>query len=181
MPETYNRNIAILGYSAVGKTSISRYFKTNEFFLEYNPNPSQVWATKTKVDKVNFDILVYDTAAMDDQTPIPREARVGIHSYILVFAVNSRHSFEVIQAVRNKLQIEQIGVKYILVGNKIDLEDDRCVTKTEAMQKAREWGVPYVECSAKLGKDIDTVFHTLIKFSEQDTDVFESSCCCSIF
>lgn len=30
-----------------------------------------------------------------------------------------------IQAVRNKLQIEQIGVKYILVGNKIDLEDDR--------------------------------------------------------
>ena len=93
MPETYNRNIAILGYSAVGmrsplsvlgepldapeggcshslssvsigKTSISRYFKTNEFFLEYNPNPSQVWATKTKVDKVNFDILVYDTAAM---------------------------------------------------------------------------------------------------------------------
>lgn len=90
---------------------------------------------------------------------------MGIHSYILVFAVNSRHSFEVIQAVRNKLQIEQIGVKYILVGNKIDLEDDRyeaavdeglwdyrCVTKTEAMQKAREWGVPYVECSAKLGK-----------------------------
>lgn len=48
-----------------------------------------------------------------------------------MFAVNSRHSFEVIQAVRNKLQIEQIGVKYILVGNKIDLEDDRYEAATD--------------------------------------------------
>ena len=38
--------------------------------------------------------------------------------------------------------------------NKIDLEDLRCVTSKQGQSIAKQYGVPFYECSAKLGGEI---------------------------
>lgn len=50
---------------------------------------------------------------------------------------------------------------FLLVGNKSDLEDRRQVGAEEAKARADQWGVSYVETSAKTRANVDKVhrFH----------------------
>lgn len=43
------------------------------------------------------------------------------------------------------------------MGNKGDLTDKRKVSLNEAQSRAQEWGVPYVETSAKTRDNVDKV------------------------
>lgn len=54
---------------------------------------------------------------------------------------------------------EEEAIPLLLVGNKSDLEDRRQVSGDEATAKANEWGVQYVETSAKTRANVDKV-HT---------------------
>lgn len=48
------------------------------------------------------------------------------------------------------------------MGNKGDLTDKRKVSLNEAQSRAQEWGVPYVETSAKTRDNVDKVSTTEI-------------------
>jgi Ras-related protein Ral-A len=50
-----------------------------------------------------------------------------------------------------------------LVGNKGDLTDKRKVSLNEAQSRAQEWGVPYVETSAKTRDNVDKVSKNIMK------------------
>lgn len=49
------------------------------------------------------------------------------------------------------------NIPFLLVGNKGDLTDKRKVSLNEAQTRAQEWGVPYVETSAKTRDNVDKV------------------------
>ena len=53
-----------------------------------------------------------------------------------------------------------------LVGNKIDL-DEREVSVQQGKEKAAKYGVPYMEISAKTGKNIQDLFYRLIETNTQ--------------
>lgn len=52
---------------------------------------------------------------------------------------------------------EEEAILLLLVGNKSDLEERRRVSADEATAKASEWGVQYVETSAKTRANVDKV------------------------
>lgn len=54
------------------------------------------------------------------------------------------------------------GVAKLLVGNKIDLEETRAVSKEEGVDLAREKGMLFIESSAKTDKGIKEVFQELV-------------------
>lgn len=54
---------------------------------------------------------------------------------------------------------EEEAIPLLLVGNKSDLEDRRQITAEDAASKAGEWGVQYVETSAKTRANVDKVSH----------------------
>ena len=49
-----------------------------------------------------------------------------------------------------------------MVGNKIDLPHP-AVRSDEANSKAKEFGIPYVETSAKTRQGVDDAFYTLVR------------------
>lgn len=49
------------------------------------------------------------------------------------------------------------NIPFLLVGNKGDLTDKRKISLNEAQSRAQEWGVPYVETSAKTRDNVDKV------------------------
>ena len=51
-----------------------------------------------------------------------------------------------------------LNVIYVLVGNKLDLEDERVVTQEEAYQFAEENDLLFFETSAKTGENVKKVF-----------------------
>ena len=51
----------------------------------------------------------------------------------------------------------------VLVGNKIDLEDERKVSTEEAMALAEQHKMQYFETSAKLNRNIDELMQYLME------------------
>ena len=56
-----------------------------------------------------------------------------------------------------RVKAENDTIPLLVVGNKSDLEDRRQVSLDEVRAKAEEWGVQYVETSAKTRANVDKV------------------------
>lgn len=49
------------------------------------------------------------------------------------------------------------NIPFLLVGNKSDLNEKRKIPLSECQARAQQWGVPYVETSAKTRDNVDKV------------------------
>lgn len=56
------------------------------------------------------------------------------------------------------------NIPFLLVGNKSDLQEKRKVSLAEAQARSQQWGVPYVETSAKTKENVDKVKKLCIIF-----------------
>jgi len=59
-------------------------------------------------------------------------------------------------------------IPFILVGNKSDLHERRQVSPTSCDSRAKAWGVPFVETSAKTRENVDKAFFDLIRIIRED-------------
>lgn len=57
------------------------------------------------------------------------------------------------------------SIPFLLVGNKCDLNDKRKISLAECQGRAQQWGVPYVETSAKTRENVDKVTKLMHKQS----------------
>ena len=57
----------------------------------------------------------------------------------------------------------------MLVGNKLDLDGDRDVSREQAEQKANELGIKYHQISAKTGENIEQVFLDVVETTSEKT------------
>ena len=71
---------------------------------------------------------------------------------LLVFSINDYESFEKIKRIYDKILKINKNKKppMLLVGNKLDLENERVVSYSEAKELAESWGVEYCEISSKI-------------------------------
>ncbi len=118
---------------------------------------------------------IVDTAGQDEYTGFSRKAVVGVHGYIFTFSCCSRSSFEQLQLIRERLMNRVGSCAAVLVGTKSDLANSgyREVPKETALRISQEWGVPYIECSAKKNENISLVFHTLIHEIEKNSGLLD--------
>jgi Ras family protein len=166
------RKIALLGFRAVGKSSLGNSFVTGTFSEAYDPTIESTLHKTIRFRKVHFATDIVDTAGMDEFSRLSRNASLGCHGYILVFSIISRNSFERIVQV-NDFLLNTLGdapdVPRVLVGSMRDLEaDQRQVTYADAQRLADSWKIPYIECSSKTGHNVAEVFHALLKEIEKD-------------
>lgn len=80
-----------------------------------------------------------------------------------MFDITSRSSFEACtELIKNIRENSDNNCKVYLVGNKIDLEDQRKVSSDEAKVFARKMALEYVETSAIQNNGVNEVFQRLI-------------------
>ena len=78
---------------------------------------------------------------------------------LLAYDVTRLDSFEnVINWMRQVQKNARDDVEKLLVGNKIDMVDIRKVTKERGTQLALEFGIPFIETSAKSGENVSKAF-----------------------
>ncbi|MEQ2170419.1 hypothetical protein GOODEAATRI_000089 [Goodea atripinnis] len=61
------------------------------------------------------------------------------------------------------LYVEYQQVPVVLVGNKVDLEDEREVSPSEGQALAEDWGCPFMETSAKSKTMVDELFAEIVR------------------
>ena len=114
--------------------------------------------------------------------------------FLLVFAVNNAKSFEDISMYREQIKrvkdAEEVPMvcKYqslpmlldfdlgkffsAVVGNKCDLPM-RAVDMLQAREVAKQYGIPFVETSAKTRMGVDDAFYTLVREIRKDVSAFD--------
>lgn len=110
----------------------------------------------TKVRFVIWDLAGQAQFARVRQTYL-RNSEAGL----LVFDVSRRDTFDKIKKWHEEILKDSKKTSLILVGNKIDLIDQRDVTKEEAKALAKELGLSYFEISAKDGTGVNDAFEML--------------------
>lgn len=95
-----NRKIAVLGFRAVGKTSLTTQFVSGTFANgRYDPTIENTYHKTVRFRRVHFATDVVDTAGMDEYSRLSRNASVGVHGYVMAFSLANRQSFVKIQQI----------------------------------------------------------------------------------
>ena len=145
------RKIALMGSRSVGKSSLAIQFAQGQFVDSYDPTIENTFNKNMKIQVQDYEVLVVDTAGQDEYSIFPTQYTVDIDGYVLVYSIDSEKSFEVVQALYDKL-VDLLGnpsFPLVLVGNKSDLHMNRVVTQATGKKLAQDLKAAFFETSAK--------------------------------
>lgn len=88
----------------------------------------------------------------------------GASGIMLVYDVTQARSFENIDKwLRNIDEHASDDVVKMLIGNKCDMDDKRCITRTRGETLARNHSIPFLETSAKNNINIEKAFFEMAR------------------
>ena len=156
--------IIVIGDASVGKTNIIKAYTTNSYNENTKPTLGVEFYTKTfEINKDYVMVEIWDTAGQEKYQSVTNSYYRGSQGALIVYDIANEESFNNIgkwlERANEKLNE---NAKIILVGNKIDLADQRKVQTETALEKAQELNMPLMETSALENKNIKEVFKMLL-------------------
>jgi small GTP-binding protein len=155
--------ILILGDTQVGKSCFLTRYADNSFQDEYLSTIGMDYKIKNyqAEDGSTIKLYIWDTAGQDRFRSITRNYYKGADGIILIYDITKKDTFENVRNWINNIKDEAPDrVVLILVGNKVDDERNRVVPKSEGEEIAKEFNLPFFECSAKSDINVTPVFDT---------------------
>jgi len=156
------KKFIFLGEVGVGKTSLLLRYCENTF-SEDTPNLD----FKEKMVQVNDKLTklrLFDTAGQELFRTITSSYYHGSDAVILVYDITRRETFEKLKGWLADIQLYgKARIPKVLLGNKVDLDAKREVSKDEAELLAKSSDISvYVETSAKNGTNVEKAFLDLL-------------------
>jgi len=156
--------LVFLGDQSVGKTSIITRFMYDNFDRHYQATIGIDFLSKTMyLEDRTVRLQLWDTAGQERfRSLIPsyiRDSSVAV----VVYDVTNRASFMNTTKWIEDVRAERgTDVVICLVGNKTDLGNDkRQISTEEGEEKAKKDGLLFMECSAKAGYNVKSLFRKL--------------------
>ncbi len=166
--------VIVIGDPAVGKTSLLTKFATNKFEEKYLPTVGvNILKEIINLEEQNVvNLMFWDVAGQPQFYMLHRPYFNGADAMLLVFDITRSSTFSNINnwystAVKYGLS----GIPRLLIGNKIDLKDDRKIIMPMAEHLSEKLNAPYFETSALTGDNVKLIFHKIAelvyKFKEE--------------
>ncbi|KAJ2698903.1 Ras- protein Rab-18 [Coemansia sp. IMI 203386] len=159
--------ILLVGDSNVGKSSILLRF-TDDHFLP----PEETSATigvdfKVKMydlDGQRYKLTIWDTAGQERFRTLTSSYYRGAQGVILVYDVSNRESFDNLDTWVEELNTycSNEDIVKMVIGNKIDKESERQVSRKEGQEYARRHQTLFLECSAKTKIGVQQAMEELV-------------------
>ncbi|CAN6568478.1 unnamed protein product [Malus baccata var. baccata] len=160
----YSFKILLTGDSGVGKSSFLLSFISN-FVQDLPPTIGVDFKIKQiLVGGKRLKLTIWDTAGQERFGTVISSYYRGAHGIILVYDVTRRETFTNLSNIWAK-EVETYSTNpeciKILVGNKVDRENERAVTREEGLALAQEHKCLFLECSAKTRENVQQCFKDL--------------------
>ncbi|KAM8776895.1 ras-related protein Rab-44 [Rhynchonycteris naso] len=152
----YIFHVIFLGDSNVGKTSFLQLLHQNAFPTGLTATVGVDFRVKNLlVDDKCYALQLWDTAGQERYHSMTRQVLRKADGAVLMYDVTSQESFAHVRYWLDCLQDAGAdGVVILLLGNKMDCDEERQVSIEAGQQLAQELGVSFGECSAALGHNI---------------------------
>ena len=164
--------VLLLGNSNVGKSSLFLRFIDDIWNDTFVPTIGVDFKIKTfNIDNKKIKMQIWDTAGQERFKNIIASYYRGAHGILLIFDVTDKDSFKnlsnwLIEIEKNANK----NVLKVLIGNKTDLEEKRVITYHQGKEFADNYGLKYIETSAKKNLNVNEAFSTLGRELMQATE-----------
>ncbi|EFX72579.1 hypothetical protein DAPPUDRAFT_254334 [Daphnia pulex] len=136
-------NLALIGELGSGKSALTVKYITRRFINEYDPELEDTYSKPEHVD--NQDILVRIMDTCDKEGKDPERYLKWADGYLVIYSITQ-------------------DAPLILIGNKVDLERYRTVSKPEGSSLAHFYNAAFFETSAaEEFSSVERVFHEAIR------------------
>ncbi|KFV69154.1 Ras-related protein Rab-37, partial [Dryobates pubescens] len=158
--------VMLLGDSGVGKTCFLLQFKEGAFLSgTFIATVGIDFRNKVvTVDGVKVKLQIWDTAGQERFRSVTHAYYRDAQALLLLYDITSKMSFDNIRAWLTEIhEYAQKDVVIMLLGNKADVSSGRVVRTEDGASLAREYGVPFMETSAKTGMNVELAFLAIAK------------------
>ena len=159
--------ILLIGDSLVGKTCLIQRYVNGTFKDDYISTVGLDYHTKLEIiNNLNVSVKLWDTVGQERFKALTASFFRNAEGVVIAYDVTNSESFDNlkfwISSIKTNLFEKNIFIPIIIIGNKIDLEDMREITKDVASAFAKENKFKYFETSAKTGEGVDDAFRDLV-------------------
>ena len=164
--------IIIVGNSNVGKTNIVTRYVKGEFSNEYMITIGMDFLTcNLELDNKIFKLRLWDTAGSEKFRSVTRGYYSNTCYALIVYDITDDSSFNSVkQWIEDVQSFANKGTNLVLVGNKVDLNNKRKISKEEGQNLAKEYGMDFYESSALTGENINDIFEGICQKVNQQID-----------
>ena len=164
MAEEIVLKIVIIGDPSSGKTQLILEYVDGYF-------PSLYVATigvEYKIKKIQYkdieiNLQIWDTAGQERFHGITKNFLKGADGIIYLYDISNKNSFDIAKNfIIDSLSFDP-NVKKILVGNNLDLEEKRQVSRETVKKLCDKLNIKEIEISTKLGTNISECFELLVE------------------
>ncbi|GMK55570.1 hypothetical protein CspeluHIS016_0206260 [Cutaneotrichosporon spelunceum] len=157
--------LLLIGDSGVGKSCLLLRFCDDSWTPSFITTIGIDFKIRTiELDGKRIKLQIWDTAGQERFRTITTAYYRGAMGILIVYDVTDEKSFNNVRTWH--AQIEQhasAGVNKILVGNKCDWDEKRAVTLEQGKALADEFGLRFIETSAKANEGVEDAFFTLAR------------------
>jgi len=159
--------LSVIGDFAVGKSSLISRYVNNKF--EINIMGTAGLDIKKKVININDEqvkICIFDTAGQERFRYIAKNQMKNADGILIIYDVTDRKSFngaiKWLESIKNEKNELKFGTNCVVIGNKIDLNQNIQVSKEEALKIAENFNASFFETSAKDNINVQEAFEKII-------------------
>ena len=158
--------IIIIGDISVGKSCLTMKATKDYFENYYSPTVGfEFYTFNVKIDEQNIRLQIWDTCGQEEYRSLIQNFYRNSSLAIMVYYIKKKKSFENLEIWLNEIKLKgNPDVKIFLIGNKIDLEDNREVPTEKGQQFCKDNKLDlFLETSAKTGINVEDVFTNAAK------------------
>ena len=160
----YAYKLILGGEGGVGKTSMVHRFVEDSFHTDYKSTiGTSIMKKECDFDglesKVRF--VLWDLAGQAQFKRVRQSYLSNAEAGILVYDVTRKDTLDNLENWYNEIKEVSPNISLIIVGNKIDLTEDRVVSTEAGETLAKKLNLSYIETSAKTGENINDAFNML--------------------
>lgn len=167
MAKTYDYlfKLLLIGDSGVGKTCLLFRFSEDAFNTTFISTIGIDFKIRTiELDGKKIKLQIWDTAGQERFRTITTAYYRGAMGIMLVYDITNEKSFDNIKNwIRNIEEHASSDVERMILGNKCDMNDKRQVSKERGEKLAIDYGIKFLETSAKSSMNVEEAFFILAR------------------